>query len=884
MDMATPVEQVEITPEDSRAIELIERIEKKKAEKEQRKQHTEDIRRYLEIIKGDSEVLEIRALGVPWGRGNGRSNKSIYFKDPAIAAELAAKVEDEKPVGLYVTMNPIEPATFARAPHVIIENRDGCTKDKEILRRRWLLIDCDPDRPVKDVPATDDEKHAAGVLAKKVFMYLKESGWPTPLIGDSGNGFLLLYRVNLANDDETTELIGRIYAALNDKLACVGSGEKSATVDGANKNAARITRLLGTWNRKSYGDQERPHRQSAILSNDISQPFEVVPIEKMQEIAALAPNPVQPTATPTGMASPPSGANNGYKHRLKLREYLQDRPVQILSEKIESNGTHKFVVVCPFDATHSRGEVAFFQYPSGGTHFNCMHDSCQGNRWKEAKALLGEPTDDEYDPPKTRKQKKPKPSDPELIPVPAVANTLTFPVGETEITIPLTFDRIMVRMRETFGEWPARVANHLFVDTGNGIEPLETPNKLFGWMRGGDRIIKWDGGGDRISTSQFHAELSRTAKRYIAVEDWPHEPPLAGHYYTKRELPAPTGKAVERFLDFFAPDTPTDRDLILAMMMTLFWGNRGGSRPCFTITSETGRGVGKSSLVSMIGMIAGGFQAFDANEDPQRMKERLLTPSAFTNRLALIDNIKSLSFSWPELESLITTPVISGRQLYVGDASRPNTVTWALTLNNANLSRDMAQRSVVIRLKRPSADPGWEGNIVDFIEANQLAIVSDLLARIRTPANPLPSYSRWAKWEGAVLTKVNDPLSAQQLIAARQAECDTDNQSMESIEDGFARRLKYLGFDPTHNKIHIPNYLAARWYGDIKRAKLDEDKALKALKGLVTENKEKNWIISNNPSNKNGRGFIWNAKDGTGCVDYSIEEKIKYKGLHDWTF
>ncbi|MHB8974624.1 MAG: hypothetical protein ACYC3X_29610 [Pirellulaceae bacterium] len=39
--------------------------------------------------------------------------------------------------------------------------------------------------------------------------------------------------------------------------------------------------------------------------------------------------------------------------------------------------------------------------------------------------------------------------------------------------------------------------------------------------------------------------------------------------------------------------------------MTLFWGSADGSKPCFTITSEQGRGVGKTTLVNMLARLVG---------------------------------------------------------------------------------------------------------------------------------------------------------------------------------------------------------------------------------------------------------------------------------------
>jgi len=69
--------------------------------------------------------------------------------------------------------------------------------------------------------------------------------------------------------------------------------------------------------------------------------------------------------------------------------------------------------------------------------------------------------------------------------------------------------------------------------------------------------------------------------------------------------------------------------------------------------------------------------------------------------VVLLDNLKTFKLSSGELEGLITTDVISGHRFYFGEASRPNTLTFCLTINGASLSKDMSQRVVPVVLDRP---------------------------------------------------------------------------------------------------------------------------------------------------------------------------------------
>jgi hypothetical protein len=78
------------------------------------------------------------------------------------------------------------------------------------------------------------------------------------------------------------------------------------------------------------------------------------------------------------------------------------------------------------------------------------------------------------------------------------------------------------------------------------------------------------------------------------------------------------------------------------------------------VTSDDGRGVGKSKVPETVGYLCGGYIDVRANEDIERLKTRMLTPTARTKRLAILDNVKSMRLSWAELESLITSPIISG--------------------------------------------------------------------------------------------------------------------------------------------------------------------------------------------------------------------------------
>ena len=83
-------------------------------------------------------------------------------------------------------------------------------------------------------------------------------GWPVPIMAISGNGYHLLYRIDLPTNDDG--LIERVLLAL-----CERYSDDSVTVDRAVHNPSRITKVIGTLARKGDDTPDRPHRRSELL-------------------------------------------------------------------------------------------------------------------------------------------------------------------------------------------------------------------------------------------------------------------------------------------------------------------------------------------------------------------------------------------------------------------------------------------------------------------------------------------------------------------------------------------------------------------------------------------------------------------------------------------
>lgn len=338
---------------------------------------------FLESLHGD--VFEIR---IPKGLCDLRGTISGYFNDADKAARAIEQADLEfRPKAFYVTLNPVNPALLARSINKLKPYATETTADADIVRRRWLYVDIDPVRP-SGTSATDAELQLALDLASHIKSTLGEAGWPEPIYGMSGNGANLLYRIDLPNSPESDALVSNIL----DNFKRYFSTDR-VNVDTTGKNAARIVKVLGTWARKGDelkgipGIEDRPHRQSWI--KHMPDEFVEVPHKLLEEAARRE---------EVTQASPYTGT----ERRLIVDKYLRGRGVEVKRTKQLPDGRDAWLLEhCPFNHEHgANGETAVFQWSNGKLGFECKHNSCQGNGWKEFRQAVGEPDADDWNPPK----------------------------------------------------------------------------------------------------------------------------------------------------------------------------------------------------------------------------------------------------------------------------------------------------------------------------------------------------------------------------------------------------------------------------------------------------------------------------------------------------
>jgi hypothetical protein len=155
--------------------------------------------------------------------------------------------------GAYFTLNPLKPGVLTRGgpANQLRKARTGMSaRAADVARRRWLFVDGDPTRP-SDCSATDAEKALARARVLLVRDYLTGLGWPLPVLADSGNGFHLLYLIDLPADDG--DLVKRVLRTLAKRF-----NDKDVEIDAKVHDAPRITKLYGSKACKGADTPERP--------------------------------------------------------------------------------------------------------------------------------------------------------------------------------------------------------------------------------------------------------------------------------------------------------------------------------------------------------------------------------------------------------------------------------------------------------------------------------------------------------------------------------------------------------------------------------------------------------------------------------------------------
>lgn len=315
-----------------------------------------EVRKTFELMVDD--LTEVRIIG-------NNITASGYFKDVDTLLKNLKQYENRQGLNFYFVMNSVNEGCYSRQQRdCFIEinrnNKTPTTSDKDIVKRNWLLLDIDCERP-SGVSSTDAELQKSKDKANKVYRYLKNEGFEQPIVAYSGSGTHLLYRISL--DPSETQLVKDSLLALDMMFS-----DEEVKIDTSVFNASRITKLYGTMAVKGRNTKERPHRLSKIVNypNEIK----VNDAELLIKLAKNLPEPPKRTFQ---------------AQEFNIDSWLSSNGI-VVKEQANFNGGRKLILEeCPFDSSHRGKDAAIFVLNNGAIGFKCFHASCSQYTWQDVR-------------------------------------------------------------------------------------------------------------------------------------------------------------------------------------------------------------------------------------------------------------------------------------------------------------------------------------------------------------------------------------------------------------------------------------------------------------------------------------------------------------------
>lgn len=322
-----------------------------------------EVMRGLTVLEKMDMPIEIRMIKTK------EATRSGYYQDKE---KLINDIQRYDGVdNIFFTLNAFSEDLVARGKDKLIGYATNTTTDKEIERRKLLLIDIDPERPA-GISSTDDELESANDVLKQVIGHLSNNGFPKPVLACSGNGYHLLYKTDLPNTNEITELIKKFLVTLDKKF----SNEKTK-IDKTTYNASRITKLYGTIACKGDNMENRPHRRSRIIeSPDVYDVVDEALIGKviLEEGDQVIKKEVTTIKSSTKKNTKYSGIN--------VEEWIERYNIDVSHVKEESDRTCYVLEKCPWNENHTDKSASITKFHEGGISAKCHHDSCSHESWK----------------------------------------------------------------------------------------------------------------------------------------------------------------------------------------------------------------------------------------------------------------------------------------------------------------------------------------------------------------------------------------------------------------------------------------------------------------------------------------------------------------------
>jgi hypothetical protein len=691
----------------------------------------QSIKYALELLLFPGSTAELRILDTSCRTVSG------YFRQHETLAEAA--LEWDAP-GIYVTLNPVNPDLYARAAERAVRYAKHTTSDKDIVRRRWLPIDFDPDRP-SGVSSTDEEHDAALERAKSCRAFLRGCGWPEPILADSGNGAHLLCRIDLPNDETSAALVKNCLGA----LALLFSDE-TVNVDLTTYNAGRIWKLYGTVARKGDSTPERPHRLSAVLEAPAT--VQCVTKHQLEELARRY-QPQQEPAT--------GGSRNS---KFNLQAWIEERDLPVVGEGEWGQGGHKWILnPCPWNPEHTNSSAYIVRLPTGAIAAGCHHNGCAGNDWQSLKELFGGTSQARKDGSSEKPQRQSQAE--QLMSLAEDAEFFHTSSGDAFASIPVGDHRENCRVdSKPFREW---LQQRSWVELESTVS-AQALNEVVNTCAAKARFD-----GQELPVFTRIAQMGERIFLDLADADWaaveidatgwrvvPDPPVKFQRPYGMEELACPVpGGSVDELRKFINIGDDVNWKLLAGWLLAAL--RPEGPYPILVLHGE--QGSAKSTLAKMVRALIDPNKA-DLRAEPRTMQDVIL--AARNGLIVSLDNLSSLP-SWlsDTLCRLSTGAGFGTRQLYSDTEEILIEVQRPAILNGIEelaVRGDLLDRCLVLYLPSiPETERRSESELWGAFRAAQPRILGALLTAVSgamaalpdTHLKSLPRLADFAMWATA---------------------------------------------------------------------------------------------------------------------------------------
>jgi hypothetical protein len=462
---------------------------------------------------------------------------------------------------------------------------------------------------------------------------------------------------------------------------------------------------------------------------------------------------------------------------------------------------------------------------------------------------------------------------------------------DKRVDVPYTMAELANDIHERFVGFPRRLGDTRMFDhdrdTGR-IEFIDNRASLFAWMSmKSKRVVHWqEKASGAISKSELYEGLLQTAIRYESISQVPDFPRRADVYYAYRNKVEPSrgNQCFYTLMDFFHPANAASKILLRALFAAPIYYRHGVRRPCWIIDSESGPGVGKSTVAELLGTLYRcapiKTSKHELKFDFKELLKRVVSSEGRSSRILLVDNVTGM-FDDPNFAAMVTDFGISGKPPYGrGEETRPNNLTYIITANSANINNDIASRSFGIMLAKPTYNANWTRDVMNYIEDHRYTIFGDIIDIISRPCSSIVASTRIPEFEQEILwpmcSTVEEYDKAIAGISAQREEANVEEELARQCGEIIGLKLREC-FPSCFSEdlvVFVRYEIIDMWLADLRPYTKMQDVRNFAKIGLIPEiNRDIKRYPNSGSGPKSalrGTGLMWIGKNVT---------KAKYEGI-----